>query len=251
MEKDTNRDPVNGRFNGWVYAQSLTSRDYNRKMALAYLKLSPESMAFYKNHTDAVPLEHYKPNRMYFSCNDMMHVANSIKYMKCVESKIRFHKKARLIETVLTYTVQTAKNDPKLCIIVEFQEPHLRSLSADFICALNEGDLTALQQSISNANYIAVEKSGMRDEVPMAFSDSEKFNVRIIEEKTVLNFPMIFTENGITEWKAIKKAQKVMFFLKDVMPDKAADACGMWYINVVIPKAMQIEDSNCCFSWKK
>jgi len=220
-------------------------------MALAYLKLDPKTLSFYKNHTDAVPLESYKSNRMFFQCDDKKHIANAVDYMKCADKRVRFHKKARMLQTVLTYTVQTPKNDPKLCIVIEFQEPHIRSISADLICVMSEFDLLSLQESITYANYMAVERSNDISEVPLAFEDQEIFHVKTFEEKTLLNFVMVLNQEGILEWKPIKKNQKLIFHLKDIMPDKAADSCGMWFNNIVIPKAMNVEDSNCCFSWRK
>jgi hypothetical protein len=35
------------------------------------------------------------------------------------------------------------------------------------------------------------------------------------------------------------------------MPDKAGEACGMWYHSLIIPSAMGIKDPNQCFLFKK
>jgi len=43
----------------------------------------------------------------------------------------------------------------------------------------------------------------------------------------------------------------ILYDVKDVMPDKGGEPCGIWYKNIMIPKAMNIKDSNQCMAFKR
>jgi hypothetical protein len=59
-----------------------------------------------------------------------------------------------------------------------------------------------------------------------------------------------FNDNGIVVYEDGTEGPQ-LYYYKDILPDKAGDACGMWYENIVVPGDLGMEDNNCCFIWKK
>lgn len=105
--------------------------------------------------------------------------------------------------------------------------------------------LTAIQ----NAFYKAVTEDSI-DDIPIASNGLDKFNIKSHELGQVLTNTVEFNDHGLKITNSDDSGPQ-LFYYKDILPDKKGDACGMWYENIVVPEALEIKDTNCCFIWKK
>jgi len=53
------------------------------------------------------------------------------------------------------------------------------------------------------------------------------------------------------KWAEDEVDRTMIYEYSQVMPDKAGEACGIWYKSLVIPNALNIKDPNQCLLFKK
>jgi len=57
--EDMVNDASNGNFKGWVYSSSITERDHRKKLSIVFMSIDRESISFWKNYTDTLPLDSF------------------------------------------------------------------------------------------------------------------------------------------------------------------------------------------------
>jgi hypothetical protein len=82
-------------------------------------------------------------------------------------------------------------------MIIEFEDPKIRSITSELICGLNEDEIENAKKSIANAWYLGVEKANILNSFPLANSHSEVFKIKYFEEGTVRDVNIVFNADGI------------------------------------------------------
>jgi len=144
--------------------------------------------------------------------------------------------------------MQTPENNPLNCVVLEFEDPLIRSISSELLCSLNEASIAIIKQALNVASYMAQADIDINKEVVLALDLKELFQVRTYQEGTVQDQKIVFNKLGMQVWG---EEEEYLYFYKDVMPDNAGNRCAMWYKNLVLPKELNIADTKQCFVFKK
>jgi len=238
-------------YGGWVYTADLTDRNFNNKMMMAYLRVGVDNIEFFKSPTKPVPALNFDTSSLFFPCDDSELLPNPTEYLKCVEGSYDFEAKQKLIKAQLMYLEQTPENNPDVCVVIESEEPLVRSISSQLICALNLQNVEFLKQAIYVSHYRAMVKVNILDEISMPVNDNEIFEVISHNEGAVLSSFVVFDREGMYFYKHGQEEKKHLFKYNDVMPDMTGTPCGVYYQNLVLPTALDVPDANCCFTFKK
>lgn len=98
---------------------------------------------------------------------------------------------------------------------------------------------------------MAIEDANILVDIPMAVYSKEIFDIKYNLEGTVTEAKIVFLARGMMKWAKNEEDISSIFEYGMVMPDKAGEACGMWYQALIIPKALGVKDPNECFLFKK
>jgi hypothetical protein len=78
-------------------------------------------------------------------------------------------------------------------------------------------------------------------------SDKLVYDVQIVEEDVLSEHKVWINEVGIIEWDENPKNENTLYEYNNVIPDKTADVCGIWYEGIVLNKKFKEDkDNNCC-----
>jgi len=67
----------------------------------------------------------------------------------------------KLFETAENLVGMTHTNNDALCIVLEFMNPKIRSVSSEIVCALSADSLVFIIKGINNAYYLSLASSEM------------------------------------------------------------------------------------------
>jgi hypothetical protein len=87
--------------------------------------------------------------------------------------------------------------------------------------------------AINNAFYNGVTSAELKD-IASALPKLDTFHVKTHELGEIVTQKVTFNDDGIMVYED-NTAGPQLYYFKDVLPDKAGDACGMWYQNIVVP----------------
>jgi len=60
---------------------------------------------------------------------------------------------------------------------------------------------------------------------------------------------IVFKPTGLFEYAQSGVIGDNVMRYSEVMPDMTGEACGIWYLNLVLPKELIVRDSICCFTY--
>jgi len=98
---ELDNDQENGKWNGWLYTQDITMRDFRARFTMTYVTIDKNYIQYWKKPTDALPLRTFKTAHLKWLCQDSLVPCNPTEYIKAHENKLSFDAKQNLLKTVL------------------------------------------------------------------------------------------------------------------------------------------------------
>ena len=103
------------------------------------------------------------------------------------ESGLNFEGQHTLMKLNKILLKQLVNPDPSLCMVLEFQDPVVRSTKSVLLCAFKEQMLAKIQKTINVAFYSATRDAKPMSDFPMLALGLEEQKVRIYEEGQVIS----------------------------------------------------------------
>jgi len=184
-------DPLNGKFEGWVYVADMTQRAYRDSISMVWMTVDKFKIGYRQNYTDSMPLMELEIKFLQWPCASQQFVCSPEQYILSQEEHMSFDAKQKLLKTSLLYIHQTPANDPLFCSVLSFENPTVRSRSSELICALNNKTMHNLKLVLSSAFYMALDEVDM-DYIPMSSSLTEIFKLRVCQEGLTKDLQVTF-----------------------------------------------------------
>jgi hypothetical protein len=102
-------------------------------------------------------------------------------------------------------------NNPLQCVSYNLQDPLVRSITSELVCALNIQSVEIVQKAMKNAFYMAIERANIIHDIPMAVNKKEKFSIKYNAQTTVTEADIVFDTRGMLKWEEDLTEAKIIY----------------------------------------
>ena len=250
LAADTVFNIESGKFQGWMYANDLTSRNVNDPVSPSHITLLAGKIEL-RTNPDGAPYETFYVHQFDSACSKPCKPKD---YVKEISKGKHIADKIFLEKTITNVMGQIFKPfNEDACTVADFKEPRIGYGSSWIFCTIDDLQGEKFRNALTQSIYESFKVIHIENEVRNISWEIDKFYGVLVENDSInTKFnEFILTQKGLVGSKQ-GNVEKYNIDFDKIREDNFGHICAFWYKNLKINERGQdyqdaIKDNNCCF----